>query len=178
MLKRQSILCAVLALAACTSVSNQPGFDAADSKAWDTNTLYARDGKPVAGAKGPEDGAAPRELRSNEVHPSESGRMYILELYQKAIDERDGLKRELATLGGDFDNAKAQLADTQKQFAEAQKRLAELESDNKRQVEENIDLAGRLVTAQIRRLQVEKILLEQKIAQKNEAAKPAETKQP
>ena len=162
-----------LVVAACASLGPQPAPAAQPSQAaaWESSTLYARDGTAVsvnADPQTPATEAAPRELR-----PSESGRMYILELYQKAIDERDALQRELATLGGDADHAKTQLEQALKQLAELQARVAQLESENQRRVDENIDLAGRLVTAQIRRLQVEKILLEQRLEQKPQAT-PAE----
>ena len=175
MSKRESILsvCALLAASACTNLgtSTTPNSARAPTTAWESSTLYARDGTAVAAAvQSPAGEAAPRELA-----PSESGRMYILELYQKAIDERDGLQREVTALGGDFESSKAQLIAAQKQLVELQARVAQLELDNQRRVDENIDLAGRLVTAQIRRLQVEKILLEQRIGQQAEATSPIET---
>jgi hypothetical protein len=171
-----SSACALLALSACTTLGTpaDPGAAHAGSNAWESSTLYARDGTPLDGKTGPQAPAA--EPATRDLAPSESGRMYILELYQKAIDERDGLRRELATLGADLAQAKSQLTQGQEQQTGLQARIAQLEADNKLRVEENIDLAARLVTAQIRRLQVEKILLEQRLAQKNDPAPAAEAK--
>ena len=167
-------VCAVLASSACTTPGTpaDPAAAHAGSSAWESSTLYARDGTPLdskANAQAPTPEPAPRELQ-----PSETGRMYILELYQKAIDERDGLRRELTTLTADLEHAKSQLTQGEQQQSDLAARVARLEAENKQRIEENIDLAARLVTAQIRRLQVEKILLEQRLAQKHDAAPAVE----
>jgi hypothetical protein len=163
-------LCAAFALSACTTLGTpaDPAAAHAGSSAWESSTLYARDGTPLntnANAQTPAAEPAARELQ-----PSETGRMYILELYQKAIDERDGLRRELATLGADLEQARSQLTQGQQQQSDLAARVAQLEAANQQRVEENVDLAARLVTAQIRRLQVEKILLEQRLVQKHDPA--------
>ena len=48
-------------------------------------------------------------------------------------------------------------------------------AENRRLLDENLDLAARLTTAQIRRLQVEKILLESRIEEQRAAAALAQT---
>jgi hypothetical protein len=172
-------VCAVLVSSACTTLGTpaDPGAAHAGSSAWESSTLYARDGTPLDTKANPQ--APASEPAARELQPSETGRMYILELYQKAIDERDGLRRELATLAADLEQAKSQLTQGQQQQSDLAARVAQLEADNQRRVEENVDLAARLVTAQIRRLQVEKILLEQRLAQKHDPAPAAEgTKTP
>src|SRR5204863_2848671 len=135
------------------------------SSAWESSTLYARDGTALNSNASANAQTPATEPATRELQPSETGRMYILELYQKAIDERDGLRREMTTLAADLELARGQLTQGQKQQADLQARVAQLEADNKQRVDENVDLAARLVTAQIRRLQVEKILLEQRLTQ-------------
>jgi hypothetical protein len=124
--------------------------------------LYARDGS-VVDASGQdrareESTAAPRELA-----PSEGGRLYILELYQKAIDQRDSLEKEARALQTELERVKQTLVGSETDAEGLQARVAQLTADNKRLLDENVDLAARLATAQIRRLQVEKILLESRI---------------
>jgi hypothetical protein len=135
---------------------------------WGGSRLYARDGTVVAdegapAAPPPEIGpaaASPRELA-----PSEGGRMYILELYQRAIDERDALEGELRALQGELARAREMLLGTDRSASDLQGEVDRLTVENRRLAEENLDLAARLTTAQIRRLQVEKVLLEARIAE-------------
>ncbi|HVS09105.1 MAG TPA: hypothetical protein VMS76_04455, partial [Planctomycetota bacterium] len=49
-------------------------------------------------------------------------------------------------------------------LAQAEGKALELQAREQALLEENLELAGRLTTAQIRRLQAEKLLLETKIA--------------
>lgn len=122
--------------------------------------LYARDGSPVRSA---ESGAvqtlptsANRDLGADEG----GSRLYLLELYQEAIEQ----KEELA-----FENSRqAQALDLALvRERELEGRLRALEDENSTlrdsavQLEKtNIELAERLTTAQIRRLEAEKMLLE------------------
>ena len=160
--------------AASERKATDPAGDAATPKrdgGWGGSKLYARDGSVVAGAETSQEGAtaAPRELA-----PSEGGRMYILELYQKAIDERDALEIEVRSLQSELERAKQGLLGSDRDLTSLQARIAQLESENKRLLEENLDLAARLTTAQIRRLQCEKILLETRIAEIKTNALPSE----
>ncbi|MCC7011049.1 MAG: hypothetical protein IT454_00690 [Planctomycetes bacterium] len=131
--------------------------------------LYARDGSVVADGERAASNSGPQR----ELAPSEGGRMYILELYQKAIDERDALALESRTLQGDVEALKQALAARDATVAEQLAKLEQLSGENRRLVEENVELAARLTTAQIRRLQVEKILLEARVAELAAAAAAA-----
>jgi regulator of replication initiation timing len=91
--------------------------------------------------------------------------MYILELYQNVIEERDVLSREVIALGDELERARQALLSADQHGAELEARLAAAAEENQRLRAENVDLAGRLTTAQIRRLQAEKILLEQRLAE-------------
>lgn len=126
--------------------------------------LYARDGSIVAGT--PEQsgaGAHAAPVAPRELEPSETGRTYILELYQKAIDERDSLRHEVDALNAQSSANAAQLAQNQVELQTLRLRVAALEAESQRRLDENIELAARLVTAQIRRLQAEKVLLESRL---------------
>jgi len=104
-------------------------------------------------------GAGPHGLQE-----SVEGRMHIIELYQSVLDERDQLLTEVEAL-------QAALLKTQESL-EAQRgvgltqgtQLQALEEAKRLLLEENRELAGRLTTAQIRRLEAEKLLLETQIA--------------
>lgn len=156
--------------AACAQPARRPeravddaldaGAGGESSSSWEGGKLYARDGSVVGAAPAPQDaaGVAPRELA-----PSEGGRMYILERYQKVIDERDALELETRSLQAELDGARASLAGTDRESAALQAQIAQLTAENKRLLDENVELAARLTTAQIRRLQVEKILLESRV---------------
>jgi len=132
--------------------------------------LYARDGTPVA-ASGPtpaQEAGGP--LAARELAGAQGGRMYILELYQGVIEERDRLSMEVSALTDELDRAQRALVAADQRNAELEERLQSAGDENQRLREENVDLAGRLTTAQIRRLQAEKILLEQRLAQIETAA--------
>jgi hypothetical protein len=126
--------------------------------------LYGRDGRPVGIP--PQSESAGVELATGApagMQPGESGRMHILELYQRAIEEREQLQGEVQALLRDLEQQRVSTAHEQRRASELEAKLAALELERARVVEENIDLAGRLTTAQIRRLQAEKLLLEHKL---------------
>lgn len=184
---------AVLALASScvipsSSVPNFPGQEAAQAvgkaePGWRTNApttggsqeqgptmagaeqanvpLYARDGSIVHSVSG---GATKEEdVFSHEMEPTSTGRMYILELYQDSLDEVDALEAELANLGTDYSGLEGRLENTRAELANA----VALASANREEADglftENSDLAARLTTAQIRRLEAERMLLEAKL---------------
>ena len=135
--------------------------------------LYARDGRPVeAGDPGDGDGEQ-QPLSARELAGNQGGRMYILELYQNVIEERDQLSLEVEALAGEIERARAALAAADQRIAELEAALGAANAENQRQRAENVDLAGRLATAQIRRLQAEKILLELRLAEIEPRAEPS-----
>jgi hypothetical protein len=150
-----------LALAACASPEAADDESSVTQRTWSGSVLYARDGSVVSPTPGGERGAA---LPAHEVRPSEGGRMYILELYQKAIEERDALAAEVGALGAELEKTRKALADSGEALARAEGKALELQTREQALLEENMELAARLTTAQIRRLQAEKLLLETKIA--------------
>jgi hypothetical protein len=167
-------LAAILALTSASACVSAPAFDPPAETVPPLETearsrelepvLYARDGRPVeAGDPGEAGGEEP--LSARDLAGNQGGRMYILELYQGVIEERDQLALEVETLGAEIERARAALAAADQRIAELEAALATAGAENQRQRTENVDLAGRLATAQIRRLQAEKILLELRLAE-------------
>jgi hypothetical protein len=181
----QSVRSIALSLALCACVApNRTQTDlpaGAVPEAGGAQVLYARDGsvvqtdgRPTTQSGGP----------AAERLPQEGSRTFMLELYQKAIDEKEALALEVKNLEATLSKSRAELAAALKASEELQQKHDALEAERARLQEENFELAGRLVTAQIRRLESEKILLESKIEwqrleEKNtpEKPKPAAEKQ-
>lgn len=150
--------CAQLGASGVAESNPRPLVATADG--WSGSQLYARDGSVVGQAPAAADNrtAAPRELAS-----ADGGRMYILELYQKAIEERDALQGELGSLRNELRSVHEALVASDADLDGADAEIERLRAENQRLLDENIELAARLTTAQIRRLQVEKILLEMRV---------------
>ncbi len=123
-------------------------------------SIYAWDGGVVDAAK---PGSVKEGVPSHDVQPTEGGRMYILELYQEAIDERDSLQLEVTALNASLEQAQLAIDDYVQRLSRSDARAATLTTERDRLRNENADLAARIVTAQIRRLEAEKVLLESKL---------------
>jgi hypothetical protein len=122
--------------------------------------LYARDGSVVqTDSRASTQPSGPAAARL----PQEGSRTFMLELYQKAIDEKEALALEIKNLEATLEKSRTELSAALKDKDELQKKHDALEAERARLQEESFDLAARLVTAQIRRLESEKILLESKI---------------
>lgn len=124
--------------------------------------LYARDGTPIH-ASGPfavepgEDGPA------HGVQRGEQSRMYLLELYQEAVDAKEALELEVRSMTVDLQLAREEVMAAQTELEQARARIGQLEGEVGAQRNELRELAERLITAQIRRLESDKLLLEAKI---------------
>jgi chromosome segregation ATPase len=132
-------------------------------------TLYARDGSVVtAGSQSSRPDQEPRR----ELGSQEGSRVYLLELYQKAMDEKNALALEVeslrATLEDERNSATATTGEQDKLKAE----LAEVTKERDALRAQALDLAARVTSAQIARLEAEKSLLQTQIdaAQQAEAA--------
>lgn len=91
------------------------------------------------------------------------GRTYILELYQKVIEERDDLVRRVAALEAERGKLRESLGQGARRIAELEQRESELEGANATLTAQAEELGERLLTAQVRRLEAEKMLLETKL---------------
>jgi hypothetical protein len=103
-------------------------------------------------------------VRHHGLEPSMEGRMHIIELYQEVLDERDQLLTEVRALQDALEKSQATLEEGRLTATGFGTRITALEEGNRRLTEENRDLAARLTTAQVRRLEAEKLLLETRIA--------------
>jgi len=128
---------------------------------WDRGVVDA----PAQGRVQPQEGP-PRGLDPL------SGRTHIIELYQQAVDERDALATKHEELRKALLEATTTLELRGRENADLTARVAALESAQAELAGENEALAARLVQAQIRRLEAEKLLLETRLEQ--ERARAAE----
>ena len=101
---------------------------------------------------------------SHGLEPSIEGRMHIIELYQEVLDERDQLLSEVHALQNALASSQELLDAARSTTMDLETRVAALEEGNRTLIEESRDMAARLTTAQIRRLEAEKVLLETQIA--------------
>lgn len=134
--------------------------------------LYGRDGTPVWNAG--TGSTLTRNNPSGEATNAEGSRVYLLELYQQAIDEKEQLGLEVKSLNATLERVQADLHSEKDKNSACTAEAASLRAELERARAENLELAGRLVTAQIRRLESEKLLLEHKI----EAARLATASNP
>ena len=122
--------------------------------------LYARDGSVVTPRSAPREGPPPAQ---RELQGSEGSRFHMLELYQQVVDERDALAGEVRRLTGELDAARQRQGRGDDRLAQLEKEQAERARELELLRAQSLDLAGRLTTAQIRRLQAEKLLLETRL---------------
>lgn len=158
---------AVLLLGACACATTkgeivpaQPNSAAAANEAGKP-LLYARDGSVVANDQPGSITTTGEPTR--DVASSAGSRMYLLDLYQKAMDEKDALALEVKGLNAALTQEQSALEAMTKERDSLAAQLQGLQGENQRVSLENADLAARLTTAQIRRLEAEKLLLEAQI---------------
>lgn len=134
--------------------------------------LYAWDGGVVDGSPQgvSQDTEAPRGLEQPAP-----GRTHIIELYQQVLDERDSLAEEVELLRKGLEQTSLALEEETKKSGDLYARVTALEVSHRELMEDNQAIAARLVQAQIRRLEAEKMLLETRIEM--EKAREAEAAQ-
>lgn len=121
-------------------------------------TLYGFDGSPVQGRAS---GSITEEPQlGHAVQTGDGSRLYLLELYQQAMDSNDELGREVGRLNTALERSEAQSAALAVELRDARTSIAALTEEGERREAQKLELAGRLTTAQIRRLEAEKLLLE------------------
>jgi len=123
--------------------------------------LYARDGSVVSGQ--PAGSVVVTDEPQREIAGSQGTRTYLLELYQSAIEERDNLALEVSGLTASLEKSEAHARELEQKVLELDGQLSERDERLEQQRLASLDLAGRLTTAQIRRLQAEKLLIEAKL---------------
>lgn len=123
--------------------------------------LYAWDGGVVDGA--PQGRVAEQEGTPRGLETPPAGRMHIIELYQQVLDERDALASEVEILRKGLEETRVALEAKTKESIDLSAQVAGLEAARAGLMSDNRDIAARLVQAQIRRLEAEKLLLETRI---------------
>ena len=98
----------------------------------------------------------------SEAKPQGS-RMFLLERYQEVVDERDGMAREIMGLNAMIESLRGQMDALRVELTATNTTSDERQANIDRLLVENTALAERLTTAQIARLEAERILLEQSI---------------
>jgi hypothetical protein len=123
--------------------------------------LYSWDGGVVDSA--PQGRVTTQEGIPRGVEAPPAGRMHIIELYQQVLEERDALAREVEELRRHLDETSLALEAKTRAADELTARVAALDEAHRALMAENQTVAARLVQAQIRRLEAEKLLLETRI---------------
>jgi hypothetical protein len=123
--------------------------------------LYAWDGGVVDGA--PQGRVAQEEGTPRGLETPPAGRAHIIELYQQVLDERDALASEVEILRKALEETRTALDGKTREAQGLADQVATLEAARTGLMTDNRDLAARLVQAQIRRLEAEKLLLETRI---------------
>jgi chromosome segregation ATPase len=131
--------------------------------------LYARDGSVVNAGTQP---TRPDQEPRRELGAQEGSRVYLLELYQKAMDEKNALALEVESLHATLDDERKTATSTTTEEEQLKTALAQVTQERDALKAQALDLAARVTSAQIARLEAEKALLQLQIdaAQKDDSA--------
>ena len=155
-------------------VGPQPGAwtDQGWSAGSGSRVLYTRDGQPVSGAGASGAPGRGSSFTSGGAHPTTGtppqrgveppgeSRTYLLELYQQAVEEKDRLTLEVEALESQLAGLQATNASLSDDKQKVEAEVVALRTERDRLQSEGFELAERLATAQIRRLEAEGLLLE------------------
>jgi|GEM_PF-2550270 len=123
--------------------------------------LYARDGSVVT--KQPAGTVETSPDPGQSIAPESGSRWTLLEQYQSAVERNEELELELRAMSRALEQAEAREDELALELEAVRGQTAELEERLETLGNQNVELASRLTTAQIRRLQSEKLLLEAKL---------------
>jgi hypothetical protein len=123
--------------------------------------LYARDGSVVSEQR---PGTVSITEDPGQAAGADTGsRWTLLEQYQASIQRSEDLEFEIRGLTKDLEAAEAREQQLAAELGALNAQMAKMIEKLELVQDQNIDLASRLTTAQIRRLQSEKLLLEAKL---------------
>jgi hypothetical protein len=150
-----------------------------------SSVLYARDGSVVAteaaGAQKAEVTPRVGVEAARELGDRSGTRVYMVELYQKALEDKTALVQQVQALEAELEHSRAACNDGDKVREGLRSQMDALMKERDQLRADTLDLAARLTTTQLRRLEAEKKLLEMQIeAQRREDADamPRETIKP
>ena len=123
--------------------------------------LYARDGSVVNSQRAGTVAVAPQTGQDSTGR--DGSRWTLLERYNEAVSNQEQLEYEVHALSSELDVADTSMARMSVEIDTLKNLVVELEGQTELLQGENLELANRLTTAQIRRLQSEKLLLEAKL---------------
>jgi hypothetical protein len=148
-----------------TGVSTGVGGAQAQALQGDRAVPFRSDGGATQAA--PQGSLQAMDAPTRQLPEAVQSRSLLIDDYSKALDERDALRGENQALIEQIRSLEVQLLAAQKglgagegQAREMQERADSLQYQLERSEQERADLEARLVTAQIRRLEAEKSLLE------------------
>ncbi len=118
--------------------------------------LYARDGSVVSQGNS----SAAANLPRREVQNQEGSRTKILELYERVVEERDQLRLAVSARDSELARLRQQLDREVARANGLESRVLSAEQASVGLAGQNLELAARLTTAQIKRLEAEKKWLE------------------
>lgn len=159
------LACALLAscrdLASLNSPMSASASTTPPAPAPSAGTLYARDGSVVSdGSKGT--GRVESEPM-REIGEGEGSRASMLELYTKAVESRNALTVDVENLKAALEEERRAATTAAEERAALRTEIAQLTAERDALKGETLDLAARLTTAQIARLEAQKSLLEAQI---------------
>jgi hypothetical protein len=160
---------AALALCACRATQDSVPSDQPsemDAEFWTKRPSSARN---LPAAPKPVDGNAtapsPGSVRTVEdplrpIEGAPTGRVWLLEMYQNAVNEKERLARVAADTARDRDAALAHAAELEKSRADLESRNAALASEVQKLQTKSLELARRLAESELARLEAEKAALD------------------
>lgn len=152
-----------------------------DPNGWSTGvaatdeTLYGWDGAPVGspvlsaepGGIQVTDGGLAHSLEGADM--SGGSRMVLLELYQQSVEEREGLALQVEAQDAALEQAERRYMDLAQRLSELEASYGQLSAEKTAIEQEAQALAARLTTAQIRRLEAERVWLQAAIEWREQA---------
>lgn len=127
--------------------------------------LYGRDGTPVGVGAKPGVSTTTEPL-NHSIESTGGTRNKILDMYQDAVSDRESLEMELALMDQERNQSMQQTERLNARILQLEADNASFEASSATLKAQAFELAERLATAQLRRLEAEKALLERTIQEK------------
>jgi hypothetical protein len=121
--------------------------------------------------------AAPGSVRTadeplRKIDGAPTGRVWLLEMYQSALKQRDEIAQRAGDMAHERDAALARAADAEKARADFEARNTGLALELKEAQSKSLELARRLAQSELARLESEKALLESRVTESGKTRSP------